>query len=290
MNKMRAFALAALTLTGAYLYAFPAANIPYFGIELAHIAGGLIFALPLLLALRGMGSASSSMKFGWILVVAGTALGVVLTFTGATRPMAPLLYGHIFLCVAGVVFLLTGYARNRSASGQPAFSLALRFTALLFLAVLVGGSAWAAREVNWRSSNRITNPSMPPESQDFEGQGVNGDFFPSSVRTNTGKRLESDFFMQSQACERCHSDIFKQWNSSAHHFSSFNNQWYRKSIEYMQDVIGVKPSRWCAGCHDPALLFSGKFDKPVREVINTPEGQAGLGCVMCHSEIGRAHV
>ena len=23
-----------------------------------------------------------------------------------------------------------------------------------------------------------------------------------------------------------------------HHFSSFNNQWYRKSIEYMQDVVG----------------------------------------------------
>jgi len=25
-----------------------------------------------------------------------------------------------------------------------------------------------------------------------------------------------------------------------HHFSSFNNQWYRKSIEYMQEVAGVR--------------------------------------------------
>jgi hypothetical protein len=75
---------------------------------------------------------------------------------------------------------------------------------------------------------------MPPASQDFEGQGVHGDFFPSSVRTNTGGRLGAEFFMASQACQRCHSDIYEQWNSSAHHFSSFNNQWYRKSIEYMR--------------------------------------------------------
>jgi Flp pilus assembly protein TadD len=154
---------------------------------------------------------------------------------------------------------------------------------VLVLTLAIGGSAWAWREIGWHNSNRIVNPTMPPESQDFEGQGLSGDFFPSSVRTSTGGKLEPNFFMESQACERCHSDIFKQWNSSAHHFSSFNNQWYRKSIEYMQDTIGVKPSRWCAGCHDPALLFSGKFDTPIRQIVDTPEAQAGLGCVMCHS-------
>ena len=51
----------------------------------------------------------------------------------------------------------------------------------------------------------------------------------------------------------------------------------------MQDTIGVKSSQWCAGCHDPALLYSGMFNRPVREVENTPAGQAGLGCMMCHS-------
>ena len=50
-----------------------------------------------------------------------------------------------------------------------------------------------------------------------------------------------------------------------HHFSSFNNQWYRKSIEYMQGTVGVKPSKWCAGCHDPALLYSGLFDTPSKD-------------------------
>ena len=116
-----------------------------------------------------------------------------------------------------------------------------------------------------------------------EGDGPNGKFFPSSVQTKDGNYIPSDYFLKSQACERCHADIYKQWESSMHHFSSFNNQWYRKSIEYMQDVDGVKPSKWCAGCHDPALLFSGKFDKPIKENVHTPEANAGLSCMMCHS-------
>ncbi len=99
-------------------------------------------------------------------------------------------------------------------------------------------------------------------------------------------RIAKEYFMESQSCERCHSDIYKQWQSSMHHFSSFNNQWYRKSIEYMQDTIGIKSSKWCAGCHDPSLLFSDEFDKPVREIESTPAGQAGLGCMMCHSISG----
>jgi len=124
---------------------------------------------------------------------------------------------------------------------------------------------------------------MPTETMDGEGDGPNGKFFPSSAQTRDGKNIPAKYFMQSQACERCHSDIYKQWNSSAHHFSSFNNQWYRKSIEYMQDVAGVKSSKWCAGCHDPALLFSGMFDTPIRQIENTPAAQAGLSCMMCHS-------
>ena len=81
--------------------------------------------------------------------------------------------------------------------------------------------------------------------------------------------------MDSQACERCHGDIYKQWYSSAHHLSSFNNQWYRKSVEYMQDVIGPKPSKWCGGCHDPALMFSGMMDRPIKESAAHARGAGG---------------
>src|SRR5260370_4613211 len=51
----------------------------------------------------------------------------------------------------------------------------------------------------------------------------------------------------------------------------------------MQDVVGVKPSKWCAGCHDPALLYSGMFDTPIHQIVDRPDARAGLGCMMCHS-------
>ena len=91
-----------------------------------------------------------------------------------------------------------------------------------------------------------------------------------------------------QACERCHKDIYDEWTSSAHRFSSFNNQWYRKSIEYMQDTVGTKPSKWCAGCHDHAMIFAGTFDTPAKDQIDRPEAHAGLGCVSCHSIVTSA--
>jgi Tfp pilus assembly protein PilF len=129
----------------------------------------------------------------------------------------------------------------------------------------------------------IANPALPPLSMDGEGPGPASPFFPSSADTNTGKIIPANFFMTSAVCGRCHKDIYEQWNSSAHHFSSFNNQWYRKSIEYMQDVVGTKPSRWCAGCHDHAVFFNGRFDRPIKDQIDTPEAQNGLGCTSCHS-------
>src|SRR4029450_9663604 len=163
MNRARAWGLAALTLSGIYLYAFPSATIPYFGIDLAHIVGGLLFALLVIGSLYKLGAVPTAMKLGWLSIGAGTIAGILLTFMGATRPLAPLLYGHIFLCVLGVVFLLTGYA---SARGRPMPAGAARFVAFLVVALLLGSSAWAMREVRWHANNRITNPSMPPESQD----------------------------------------------------------------------------------------------------------------------------
>ncbi|MDE0829043.1 MAG: tetratricopeptide repeat protein, partial [Vicinamibacterales bacterium] len=103
------------------------------------------------------------------------------------------------------------------------------------------------------------------------------------AQTSSGDLIPSDFFLTSETCARCHRDIYDQWNGSAHHFSSFNNQWYRRSIEYMQEVVGTESSKWCAGCHDHAMFFNGRFDQPVVEQIDTAEAQAGLGCTSCHA-------
>ena len=51
----------------------------------------------------------------------------------------------------------------------------------------------------------------------------------------------------------------------------------------MQDVAGIEASKWCAGCHDHAVFFNGRFDRPIKEQIDTPEAQAGLACTSCHA-------
>ena len=48
-------------------------------------------------------------------------------------------------------------------------------------------------------------------------------------------------------------------------------------------MVGTQPSKWCAGCHDHAVFFNGRFDKPIKEQIDTPEAHAGLACTSCHS-------
>ena len=276
----------ALAPSAILLYGYPAATISYGVVVLFHVGVGLLLALLLIPNfLRLLGTGSIAARLGWLCVAAGTALGIVLIKIGTPNRFKNWLYAHIALCVVGV-FLLAADWLLRGTWVRPKFaqrSLAIALLLLVFVGISAG--AWWTRTIAWQNAYRVNNPKMPPVNMDGEGDGPKGKFFPSSAQTSDGKYIPSQYFMQSQACERCHSDIYKQWNSSAHHFSSFNNQWYRKSIEYMQGVSGVQASKWCAGCHDPALLFSGKFDEPIAKNIHTPEANAGLSCLMCHSVV-----
>jgi Flp pilus assembly protein TadD len=284
MIRWRFGLLLVLVLSAVYLYAFPRATMIYGGGVLFHVGAGILLAMLLIPTLRQVfRDCPLEIRFGWLLIAAGTVLGLILIKIGTPNRFRIWLYAHIALCAVGVLFVGASWLTRRGwlGKGFAGATASLATLALLMTGVAVG--SWYTRTVAWRNSARVANPRMPAETMDGEGDGPNGKFFPSSVQTRDGKNIPAKYFMQSQACQRCHKDIYNQWNSSAHHFSSFNNQWYRKSIEYMQDVAGVKSSKWCAGCHDPALLFSGMFDTPVRQIENTPAGQAGLACMMCHS-------
>ncbi len=275
-----------LALTAAYLYGFPSATITYAVVDLLHVAAGvLVFLLLLAFLVPFLWSASNLARLGWILLAAGSLLGIVLIKIGTPHRFWDLLYAHITLSVLGTLLLLTDWLHSKGWLGQTSISSAFRFASLAILTFAISAGLWWMREVRWRDAraNGIVNPLMPPDSMDHEGDGASGKFFPSSAQTKHDVNIPSQYFMKSEACQRCHADIYAQWNSSMHHFSSFNNQWYRKSIEYMQDVAGVRSSKWCAGCHDPALLYSGLFDTPIKQIVDRPEARAGLGCLMCHS-------
>ncbi|HXH68300.1 MAG TPA: tetratricopeptide repeat protein [Candidatus Limnocylindrales bacterium] len=284
MQRWRSVSVLVLAVTAVYLYAFPAANIPYAIAVLLHTGLGVFATLGILYFLFHTFSQESWLaRFGWLFLLAGGAIGIVLIKIGTPHRLKLWLYAHIALCILGVLFLASGWLASKNWLNVGFLQQSFRFAALTLLLAAISAAAWWTRTIAWKNAYRVNNPAIAPATMDHEGDGPTGKFFPSSVQTKDGKYIPSDYFLKSQACERCHSDVYKQWQSSMHHFSSFNNQWYRKSIEYMQEVDGVKQSKWCAGCHDPALLFSGMMDTPIQQNIHKPEASAGLSCMMCHS-------
>src|SRR4029079_6428075 len=283
-DRLRTLLTITLALTGLHLYGFPSATLPYAASIVAHVVLGVgLVVLLVPPALRAFAGRSVAERLGWILIAAGAVLGLAIIKTGGTMPYHRLVVAHFGLSGIGGVFLLAAWLGRRGVLAGGALATTARVVIVGALLFAAGVPATYSRVNLWRGAYRITNPAMPPQAMQGEGLGQAGPFFPSSVRTPDGHTIKSSFFMDSQACERCHKDIYHQWYGSAHHFSSFNNQWYRKSIEYMQDVAGVKPSKWCGGCHDPAILFSGLMDTPIRKILNRPESQAGLGCGACHA-------
>lgn len=200
------------------------------------------------------------------LAAASVACAVWLAAAGNTYALRPVLWAHIATAVACATWLLVHFKWWRAGAAAVVIGcLPALFTALT------------------EKPRRIVNPELAPLTMEGEGGGPKSPFWPSSAVTNTKGIIPSDFFLESEQCGSCHKDIYEQWKSSVHHFGSFNNQFYRKSIEYMQETAGVQGTKWCAGCHDHAVFFNGRFEKPIKDQIDTPEAQAGLACVSCHS-------
>jgi len=273
-----------LAISAVYLYGFPQTNVEYAIVVLLHAVVGVAATVWVIASLRQLlREGSWLLAGGWILFLSGAGFGLWLIHTGTLRSEWGLMYGHIVVSAIALGFLVAEALGRRGSLGNIAGSTFARLAICLLIISGLGFALRYAREARWVNHARIQNPTMPPPTMDQEGDGARGMFFPSSAQVYGNKKIPSEFFMQSDSCKRCHEDIYEQWYSSAHHFSSFNNQWYRKSIEYMQDTIGTKPSKWCGGCHDPAVLYAGLMDTPIKQIVHTPPAQAGLGCMMCHS-------
>ncbi len=282
-SRLAAFGFIALLLTAVHLLAAPSASLVYFASVALHPLLGLVLVGALLReAWRRPWRGSFPAAAGGGLLAAGLVLGLAVAVVGATRGNAWLLQVHVAVSAVGAI--LWGVHLWRTVEWTPGWARAVRIGLVAAAAAgLAAPLLRASRDADWREAHRIENPLRPPATMDEEGDGASSPFAPSSATTNTGGTIPADFFLTSETCGRCHADIYEQWNASAHHFSSFNNQWYRRSIEYMQEVVGTRPSKWCAGCHDHAVFFNGRFDTPIVEQIDTPEAQAGLGCTSCHS-------
>lgn len=282
-----------------------------------HLVGGLLLFVPLNLLARVFlrsqgGTAACSSRWSWVAerltgwvslgsLTVSVLSGLYLMAVGNTRPQRPFMLTHSW--AAGVAVVATAAylalrARRADAAqfdrlawriARPMVPVAL-IVPIVILGILTTVSAPAVT---------IHNPALPPPTMYQEGGGRGGSqFWPASVQSVGQRFFPREYFIDSKSCGAvgCHPDIYKQWNESAHHFSSFNNQWYRKSIEYMQEVAGTEPSKWCGGCHDMGILLTEKpgtgkprMDFPIKNQIwppdQFPEAHAGIGCATCHSVV-----
>lgn len=158
---------------------------------------------------------------------------------------------------------------------------------------------------------------VPAESPFFPAATTTttGDFLPSRIITRgdlSGQEArEQDierygFVVEEpvgvETCARCHASTAAQWSKSAHRYSSFNNPFYEATINDMRENAsasnpevathiahfanldgkeGKIKSKWCSGCHDPALMLAGKMTEDIDR--NSPQAQAGLTCLACHA-------
>jgi tetratricopeptide (TPR) repeat protein len=271
-----------LLVNTGYIAAFAHPTVFYMGNVLAHLViGVLVAALYFALLSRDAevrrGTGAAVLPFAIAL-----GFGLWLTYYGNIREHSWAMRAHIIAAALGVAAVLPYALRLMRSWGSPRlFGMALPVTAVFALVFPLAAIQYQKKYPP--ASSRIVNPTNPPVTMHGEGGGPQSPFFPSSAKTNVGGIIPSNFFMDSQTCGECHKDIYEQWNRSMHHFASFNNQFYRKSIEYMQSVVGPQPSKWCAGCHDHAVFFNGRFERPIKDQIDTPEAHAGLACTSCHS-------
>ncbi len=275
LSKWIAASFLVLLVNTAYIAAFASPTVFYMGNVLIHLALGVALSIAVVFLVAKNTELRHSIATALVFFLLALLAAVYLVAAGNVREHRWALWTHIVAAALGVIALIPFAWRHPRF--RPAFQIALAVLVLFPL------STYVYRRVSPNPNDRIRNPHTAPLSMEAEGGGPKSPFFPSSAKTNVGGIIPSNFFMDSAACGECHKDIYEQWKSSVHHFASFNNQFYRKAIEYMQSTIGTRPSKWCAGCHDHAVFFNGRFDRPISEQIDTPEAHAGLACTSCHA-------
>ena len=269
--------IAALALGGAYLASQPDASLLRVAATLIHPLVGLAgIVAGLVAAVRGWRRWGAQDRATAVVVAGACAVGAIAAVLGGARPHQAWMVAHTWSAPVAALALAAALARRRAWAGAVAAAATL---AAVPWVMDVGAARAAVAQAP------IRNDAPVALSMEEEGDGPDGPFWPSAASTTTGGIVDGDFFMEPERCagSGCHDDVVTQWRSSAHHFSSFNNPWYRRSIEDMQEKVGTRPSKWCGGCHDHAVLFAGEMDEPIAGRIDTPNAQAGLTCNSCHA-------
>ena len=284
------------------------------------VSGVAVVVVGLVLLVTGLfiltAAASRDNQWAWwahVLAAAIVPIGyVVHRIVSYARP-ANQVFGRFFAVVAGLavaLMVLHGFTKRdvlRTAEAESALLEGLQD----------GPGAKGRNIAKYLAAEFVPIGFVPPQSPFFPSPATTttGGYLPARIITQghlgvSGEQVAeeaardgfvTESYIGAETCVRCHQDIVEQWAVSAHRFASFNNPFYEATINDMRvnagepnpwveqhlaafsEAEGVGPvkSKWCSGCHDPALMLAGKMAAPIDRT--TVEAQAGLTCLACHA-------
>ncbi len=107
---------------------------------------------------------------------------------------------------------------------------------------------------------------------------IHGDFSPSNARTAGNLMVAPALLNNSQSCQRCHAQIYREWLPGAHHYSATDIFYQAVRTNYIH-ARGPEAVHYCEGCHEPLTLVGGFTP----HVGVQPEARQGSSCAFCHS-------
>ncbi len=256
----------------------------YLVMFLIHLALGLLFVLPVVV------------------------YGIIHIRNAYNRPNRRAVWVGVALFAVALVLLASGVVLTRLEGILVVKDPAVRSVAYWAHVASPLAAAWlfvlhrlAGRRIKWRVGLRwagvaavfagglLILQAQDPRRWNVEGPASGEQyFFPSLARTATGDFIPQRVLMYDDYCKECHEDSHAAWSVSMHRFSSFNNPPYLFSVRETRRVSlerdgVVQASRFCAGCHDPVVFFSGSFDDPEFDDVHDPAAHAGITCTVCHA-------
>ncbi len=154
-------------------------------------------------------------------------------------------------------------------------ALWLALTMALAVALASCGAPRAAGRSSASGPTLAATTSAPPSaSLPRAGSAL------APAQTELTGALDGQTITETESCAGCHADAAAQWRSSLHASSSFNNPVYRFAVDAFRTGVGKDASRFCAGCHDVALLVDGAMSGDVEP--SDPRAHGGVTCRVCH--------
>ncbi|HVS04527.1 MAG TPA: cytochrome b/b6 domain-containing protein [Thermoanaerobaculia bacterium] len=286
--------LAALTveaITGLLVTFAPFHGVVQWGL-LLHTALGLAVLVPITVYLvihwldYRRYNLSDAVLLGY---AAGVALlvcavsGLVVTWQGlfAVRMSAGWRTAHLWstwaiLATVGAHVALVLWRSKREKVARPAWQ-ATAWAAAVTVAGLLLALGLA------RVYSGVTYVNEFPADYSFL-YGEDRPFAPSLALTTTGGAFDDESLANSRSCGTagCHSQIFAEWEPSAHRYAAMDPL-FQKVQSVMAEQNGPESTRYCGGCHDPISLFSGTKNLFTEDLTALRGYDEGVSCLSCHA-------